>query len=179
MCRGVYIPQFKINPLIFCCPLVNKHTVNYEPSPSQLVSRIHHLIFLWTTLILHISIYFYISKGFISRIFLDFFLKPIYSTMITEKFQIHSVKITGKYICESKNWICSFLLMAPSFRFLSTPPSGFWHYPPGRRKLPTPPEQRFLKFFSWAERGKRITELEKIPKLTRVLVTYFDKLRHQ
>ena len=179
MCRGVYIHQFKINPLIFCCLLVNKHIVDYELSPSQLVSRIHPLIFLWTTLILHISIYFYISKGFISRIFLDFFLKPIYSIMITEKFQIYSVKITGKYICESKNWICSFLLMAPSFRFLSTPPSGFWHYPPGRRKLPTPPEQRFLKFFSWAERRKRITELEKIPKLTRVLVTYFDKLRHQ
>ena len=34
--------------------------------------------------------------------------------MVVEKFQIYGVKITGKYICESKNWICSFLLMAPS-----------------------------------------------------------------
>ena len=34
--------------------------------------------------------------------------------MIAEKFQIYSVKITGKYIYESKNWICSFLFMHPS-----------------------------------------------------------------
>ena len=65
-------------PPIFCCPLffenylnpqaminkmVNKHTVNYHPSPSQLISRIHTLIFLWT------------PKGFISpESFLNFFL---------------------------------------------------------------------------------------------------------
>ena len=34
--------------------------------------------------------------------------------MVAEKFPIYSVKITGKYICESKNWIRSFLLMPPS-----------------------------------------------------------------
>ena len=33
--------------------------------------------------------------------------------MVAEKFQIYSVKIAGKYICELKNWICSFLLMPP------------------------------------------------------------------
>ena len=59
--RGVYIHYFKINPLIFCCPIfsenylnpqvrinkmVNKDTVDYHPSPS---SRIHPLVFLWTT----------------------------------------------------------------------------------------------------------------------------------
>ena len=25
--------------------------------------------------------------------------------MVTKMFEIHGVKITGKYICESKNWI--------------------------------------------------------------------------
>ena len=39
------------------------------------------------------------------------------SNMVAEKFQIYNVKKTGKYICESKNWICSFLLMAPSKTF--------------------------------------------------------------
>ena len=39
--------------------------------------------------------------------FFGFFLKPVYPTMIVEKFQTNGVKITGKYICESKNWICS------------------------------------------------------------------------
>ena len=51
---------------------------------------------------------------YLSRIFLEFFPKPVYSTMVAEKFQIYDVKITGKYIYESKNWICSFLLMSPS-----------------------------------------------------------------
>ena len=41
-------PQARINKM------VNKHTVNYHPSPSQLISRIDPLIFLWT------------PKGFIS-----------------------------------------------------------------------------------------------------------------
>ena len=31
--------------------------------------------------------------------------------MVVEKFQIYGVRITREYICESKNWICSFLLM--------------------------------------------------------------------
>ena len=31
--------------------------------------------------------------------------------MVVEKFQIYRAKITGKYICKSKNWICSVLLM--------------------------------------------------------------------
>ena len=61
VCRGVYIPCFKIDAAIFCCPLffeehlnaqvkinkvVNKHTVDYHPSPSELTSTIHHIIFL-------------------------------------------------------------------------------------------------------------------------------------
>ena len=76
--RRLY-PLFQ-NPTIFCCPLfsenylnsqvrinkmVNKHTVDYQPSPLQLISRIHPLIFLWTPT----------PKGFISpESFLNFFL---------------------------------------------------------------------------------------------------------
>ena len=53
------------------------------------------------------------SKGvYVAGIFLEFFHKPVYSTMVVEKFQIYVVTITGKYICESKNWICLFLLMS-------------------------------------------------------------------
>ena len=69
--------------------------------------------------------------GFISpEAFLSFFPKPVNSTMVTEKFQIYSVKITGKYIYKSKNWICSFLLMLPS----KTLPQVFIIMP-GKRKL--------------------------------------------
>ena len=63
VCRSVYIPYFKINVPIFCCPLFfeeclnpqvrinkmeNEHTVDYHLRPSKLTSRIHPLIFLWT-----------------------------------------------------------------------------------------------------------------------------------
>ena len=69
LCRGAYIPSFKINAPIFCCPLlsgnyfhsqvriskmVKKHAIDYHPSPSQLTSRIQPPIFLWN------------PKGFIS-----------------------------------------------------------------------------------------------------------------
>ena len=79
MCRGAYIHYFKINLPIFCCRLfsenylnpqvrinkmVNKHTVNYHPSPSQLISRINPLIFLWT------------PNGFISQ---ESFLRGLWS----------------------------------------------------------------------------------------------------
>ena len=96
VCRDACIPYFKINAPIFCFHLfsqnylnpqarfnkmVNKYTVDYRHSPSQLTSRIHLLIFLWT------------PKGLISL--LEIVSKPVYSTMVAEKFQIYSVKITG------------------------------------------------------------------------------------
>ena len=39
------------------------------------------------------------------RIYVDFSLKPVYPTMVGDKFQIDGVQITGKCICESKNRI--------------------------------------------------------------------------
>ena len=105
MCRGVYIHYFKINPPIFCCPLfsknylnpqawinkmVNKHTVDYHPSPSQLISRIHPLIFLWT------------PKGFISpESFLNFFLNLYIPSWLQKSFKF-SVKITANTFVSQK-----------------------------------------------------------------------------
>ena len=117
VCRGVYIHYFKINPLIFCCPLfsenyvnpqfrinkmVNKHTVDYYPTSSQLISRIHPLIFLWT------------PKGHISpESFLNFFLNLYIPPWLWKSFKVIVLRLL-QYICESKNWICSFLIMPPS-----------------------------------------------------------------
>ena len=39
----------------------------------------------------------------LSRIFLQFSLKPVSPTMVEENFQIYGVQITGKCICKSKN----------------------------------------------------------------------------
>ena len=72
--------------------MVNEHNVDYHPSPSELTSRIHPLILLWT------------PKGsiFSRECFLNFF-KPVFRTIVAEKFQIHGVKITGKCMRESKS----------------------------------------------------------------------------
>ena len=95
--------------------MVNKHTVGYHPSSSQLTSRIHPLIFLWS------------PKGFISpESFLNFFLN-LYYTKVEEKFQIYGVKIIEHLLI-----------------FTYTPKQNsapvFYHCPPGRRKLPIPLE---------------------------------------
>ena len=55
-------------------------------------------------------LYFYgLLRSYLSRIFPEFFLKPVYPTMVAKEFQIDGVKITGKYMCESKNLICLFM----------------------------------------------------------------------
>ena len=99
---GVYIHYFKINSPTFCCPLfsenyhnpqvrinkmVNKHTVDYHPNPpSQLISSIQLLIFLWT------------PKGFIyPESFSDFFvnlyippwLRKSFKFIVLRLLQIH------------------------------------------------------------------------------------------
>ena len=68
--------------------------------------------------------------------------------MIAQKFQIHGVKITGKYICESKNWIW---LLPPS----KTLPQVFIIITPVTSKLPISSLQSVLKiYFSLAEKGR-------------------------
>ena len=108
----------------------------------------------------YILLHFY---GFLkgsSEYFLPFFLKPVCLTMIAKKFQIHGVKFTGKYIRESKNWIC---LLIPSSKTL---PQVFIITTPRRRKLPIPtPKKSVLKIsFSPAEKG-RTMELKTWSKL--------------
>ena len=80
--------------------MVNKHTVDYLVLHNELQG--YTLIFLWT------------PKGFISpETFLNFFLNLYIPSWLRKSFKF-MVKITGKYICESKKWICSFLLVPPN-----------------------------------------------------------------
>ena len=146
--------------------MVNKHTLHCHPSPSELISRIHPLIFL---------IFLWTQRGLISpEYFLNFFLKLVYPTMVAEKFHIYGVKITGKYIFESKN--LNLFILSPSKAF----PQLFIITMPGRRKLSILPKQRFLKiYFSLVERredygAEKMTKI----KLARELVTSFDKFHH-
>ena len=89
-------PQARINKM------VNKYTVDYHPCLSQSISTIHTLIFLWT------------PKGFISpESFLNFFLNLYIPPWLWKSFKVIVLRLL-QYICESKNWICSFLIMPPS-----------------------------------------------------------------
>ena len=84
--------------------MVNKHTVHYHPSPSQLTLRIHLPIFLWT------------PKGFITpESFLNFSLNLCILPWLRKSLKFMVLKLlANKYIFESKNWICQFLIMLPS-----------------------------------------------------------------
>ena len=59
-CCSLFFEEY-LNPQVRSNKMVNEHTIYYHPSPSELTSRIHALIFLWT------------PKGFISKeYFLNF-----------------------------------------------------------------------------------------------------------
>ena len=159
VCRGAYISYFKINAPIFCCPfffeeylnpqvrinkMVNEHTADYHSNPSELTSRIHPQIFLWT------------SKGFISpECFLNFFSSLYDPPWLWESFNLRLLEST--FVSQK----IGFLLMLPSKTFpqvliITTQAEGNFLFPP-KIYPPLPPYPQ--------ESGGRIMELTKWPKL--------------
>ena len=118
--------------------MVNKHTVDYHPSPSQLISRIHTLIFLWT------------PKGFISpESFLNFFLNLYIPPWLQKSFKF-SVKITANTFVSQKIecvhfYSCLQAKLYRRFLLLSSRQKG----------IAIPPEQCFLKIFFPEKKGGR------------------------
>ena len=106
--RGAYIPYFKINAFIFSCSfffeeylnpqvkinkMVDEHTVNYHPTPLELISRIGYTL----------SYYYGLLRGLSLQDISWVFSRTVCPIVVAKKFQIHGVEINGKYICESKN----------------------------------------------------------------------------
>ena len=155
-------------PSIFCCPLfsenylnlqfrinkiVNKHTVDYHPSPSELISKIQLHIFLWT------------PKRFISpESFLNIFLNLYIPLWLRKSFKFIVLRLLGNTFVSKK---------IESVHFYSYPQAKL--SPRFLRKFPIPPEQHFLKiFFPQQKGGERFVELKKLPKLiTRIAFCYF------
>ena len=143
--------------------MINKNIVDYHPSPSQLISMIHTLIYLWT------------RKGFISpESFLKLFLNLHTPTWLRKSFKFIVLRLLANTFVSQK---------IKSVHFYSCPQEkltpSFYHYLLGRWELPILSAQRFLKkFFPKEKVGERIMELKKIPKLTKVSITSFDKLHH-
>ena len=71
------------------------------------------------------------------------FLKPVHCTMVAKKFKIYGVKITRKCICESKNWICSFLLIPKQKSLLVS-----YHYHSRQEEISHFPHTFFVFFLS-------------------------------
>ena len=80
---------------------------------------------------------------YLTRIFDEFSLKPVYPTTFGKYFQIYGIEITKKYICESQNLIWTFLLISQSKNF---------SHPLAKGKLP---RQCFSEMCPPAERWGR------------------------
>ena len=93
--------------------MVNKHTVDYHPHPSQLISWIHPLIFLWS------------PKGFISpKPFLNFFLNLYIPLCLWKGFKFIVLRLRANTFVNQKIesvhfYSCPQAKLSP--RFLSSP----------------------------------------------------------
>ena len=117
-------PQARINIML------NEHTVDYHPSPSELTSRIHPLIFLWT------------PKEFSSlKYILNFFSNLYIPPWLRKSFKFTVLILLENTFVSQKKGISSFLIIPQS----KTLPQVLIITSPGRRKLPISPEQRFFE----------------------------------
>ena len=135
VCRGAYI-CFRINAPIFCCSIffeeclnpqiriskmVNEHTVDYHPSPSELTSRIHPLIFLWT------------PRGFISpEYLLNFFSNLFTPQWLRKSFESIVLRsLENRFVSQKIKYVhfYSRLQAKLSPRFLSSPLQTEGNYP--------------------------------------------------
>ena len=113
--RGVYIHYF--NPPTFGCPLFS---ANY-PNPYVRVNKIVNKC----TADYRLSYFYGLLRAISYWVFLEFSLKPVYSRMVAEKFQIYSVEITASTFVDQKIEFVHFYsypLSKLSLRFLSLSP---------------------------------------------------------
>ena len=119
-----------------------KHTVNYHPSPSELISRIQPLIFLWT------------PKGFISpEYFLNFFLNLYNPPWLQKSSKLIVSRLLQVQLSQKIESV--HFTYAPS----KTHCQVFIIIPQVGENSPFPPNSIFWRyFFPQKERG-RVTEL--------------------
>ena len=111
-----------------------------QQNSKQTYCRLSIIIFLWT------------PKGFIPpRVFLEFSPKPVYFTMVAEKFQIYSVKTTTDTFVSQRTesaqfYSCPQAKLSSMFLSLSPRQTGIAHS--SRTSFSE-------DIFSWAERWMR------------------------
>ena len=118
----------------------------------QIHCQLPIIIFLWT------------PKGFISpESFLNFLLNLYIPPWLPKSFKFLMLRLLQIHLWVKKLNLFNFT-HAPKQN--STP--GFYHYSPGRRELPIPPEQHFLKIiFPEQREGGEDHVVEKITKISK------------
>ena len=109
-----------LNPHARIKKIVNKHTVHYHPSPSQLTSRIHTLMFLWK------------PKGFISpESFLNFFLNLYVPPWLRKSFKFSVTIIANTFVSQKIESVhfysCPQAKLYLRFLSLSSRQKGIFH----------------------------------------------------
>ena len=100
--------------------MVNEHIVNYHPSPSELTSRIHPLIFLWTP-------EGYISPEYLLNFFSNLFTPPWFRKSF--KFMVLRL-LENIFVSQKLNLFIFFSCPQAKFfpKFLSSPLQTEWNY---------------------------------------------------
>ena len=151
-CCSIFFEQC-LNPQVRINKMVNKHTVDYHPSLSELTSSIHPLIFLWT------------SKGFF---FPEYFLK-LFSNLyippwLRKNFKFMVVRLLENTFLSQKTESVHFH-SCPQVKLLP----GCYHHHSKQKEFTHFPRERREDY--GAEKMTKI-------KLARVLVTSFDEFHH-
>ena len=158
LCRFIFFEEC-LNPQVRINKMVNEHTVDYHPSPSEFTSWIHPLIFLWT------------PKEFISaEYFLNFFSNLYIPPWLQESFKFMVLRLLENTFVSQKTEFVPQAKLSP--RFLSSPLQA-------KEITHSPQTKCFENLFFISRQGKdyRAENMIKI-KLAMVLVTNFDKFHH-
>ena len=144
-------PHFLLSPLFW---KLSQPLDQDQQNSKQTHCRLPIIIFLWT------------PKGFISpESFLNFFLNLCIPPWLRKSFKFIVLRLLQIHLQVKKLNL---------FSFTHTPkqnsPPCFYHYPLGRRELPIPLEQHFLKIFfpEQKERGEDYG-VEKITKISKCI----------
>ena len=142
--------------------MINKHTVDYHHSPSQLIWMIHTFTFLWP------------PEGFISpESFLNFFLKLYIPPWLWKSFKFIVLRLLQIHL-----WVKKLNLFIFTHAPKQNSPQVFIIILQADVNCPVLPNSIFWRYFPEEKGEERIMELKKIPKLTKVSVTSFDKFHH-
>ena len=117
--------------------MVNKHTVDYYSSPSQLISRTHTFLFLW----------FIFPESF-----LDFFLNLYISPWLQKRFKFIVLRLLQIHL-----WVKKLNLFIFTHDPKQYSPPGFYHYRQADGNIPFLPDSVFWKYFSWGARGRGLS----------------------